>query len=84
MTSMDNQPDMNQTESAQTVNANDSTYANDPNYARDPVCGMWVDKRTAKNTLAPPSNMQMETVYFCSPTCKAIFEEDPARYGSSF
>lgn len=56
----------------------------DPNMARDPVCGKLVDKRTATNTLAPPVNMAMETLYFDSPECKAIFEEDPQKYGYNF
>ena len=57
---------------------------NDPNVARDPVCGKLVDKRTASNTLAAPVNMPTDTVYFCSPECKALYEEDPSRYGGSF
>ena len=54
----------------------------DPNVARDPVCGMLVDKRTAKNTLAAPVNEQgIGTLYFCSADCKALFEANPAQYG---
>lgn len=60
----------------QTVNEND------PNMARDPVCGMMVDKRTAKNTLpAPVNDKGMGTLYFCSAGCKALFEKEPAKYG---
>lgn len=59
-------------------------YANDPNYAKDPVCGTWVDKRTARNTLPAPVNLPMDTIYFESPECKALFEADPAKYGSNF
>ncbi|HEX8034831.1 MAG TPA: hypothetical protein VF510_13330 [Ktedonobacterales bacterium] len=54
---------------------------NDPNVARDPVCGQLVDKRTAPDTFAPPINQPMETLYFHSAECKAIFEEDPQRFG---
>lgn len=57
---------------------------NDPNVARDPVCGMLVDKRTATNTLPAPVNMPMDTLYFCSASCKALFEENPEKYGSTF
>jgi len=55
--------------------------ANDPNVACDPVCGMLVDKRTAQNTLAPPVNAPMETLYFCSAQCKELFEKNPAQFG---
>lgn len=58
--------------------------SNDPNYAKDPVCGLWVDKRTAANTLPAPVNMPMDTVYFDSPECKTLFEENPEKYGSNF
>lgn len=59
----------------------DGLDENDENVARDPVCGALVDKRTAQNTFVPPVNVQMETLYFSSAECKALFEEDPARYG---
>lgn len=55
--------------------------ANDPNVARDPVCGMLIDKRTALNTLAAPVNQPMETLYFCSARCKALFEQNPEQFG---
>jgi YHS domain-containing protein len=57
---------------------------NDPNVARDPVCGVLVDKRTAKDTLPAPVNMPMDTIYFHSADCKALFEQDPQKYGSNF
>lgn len=67
------------------LNPNQSNLdPNDPNVARDPVCGNLVDKRTAKDTLASPVNANMGTIYFDSARCKAIFEEDPHRFGSNF
>ena len=55
------------------------------NMARDPVCGRLVSKATATNTLPAPINDQGEgTIYFDSPECKALYEEDPEKYGSSF
>ena len=55
---------------------------NDPNVARDPVCGMLVDKRTAPDTLSAPVNDKgVGTLYFDSAECKALFEENPAKYG---
>ena len=55
------------------------------NMARDPVCGRLVSKATATNTLPAPVNDQGEgTIYFDSPECKALYEEDPGKYGSSF
>ena len=58
--------------------------ASDPNVATCPVCGTLVDKRTAQNTLASPVNAQMGTMYFDTARCKADFEQDPQRYGSTF
>lgn len=55
--------------------------ANDSNVARDPVCGQLVDKRQALNTMAAPVNQPMETLYFCSANCKALFEQNPEQYG---
>jgi YHS domain-containing protein len=55
------------------------------NMARDPVCGRLVSKATATDTLPAPINDQGEgTIYFDSPDCKALYEEDPSKYGSSF
>jgi YHS domain-containing protein len=54
----------------------------DPNMARDPVCGILVDMRTARDTLPAPVNDEgVGTLYFCSAECKALFEQDPQKYG---
>src|SRR5215469_7331307 len=53
--------------------------------ARDPVCGRLVSKATATETLPAPVNDKGEGfVYFDSPECKALYEADPGKYGSSF
>jgi YHS domain-containing protein len=44
--------------------------------AQDPVCGMDVDRRTAKYT----SEYQGQTYYFCSLLCLNAFEDNPERY----
>jgi len=44
--------------------------------ALDPVCGMRVDP----NHAAGKSTYQAETYYFCSPGCKAKFEDHPKRF----
>ncbi len=43
---------------------------------RDPVCGMNVDPGTA----AGSSEYQGDTYYFCSTSCKATFDANPAQY----
>lgn len=75
--------DSNEAEIQKALNPNpDMLDENDPNVARDPVCGVLVDKRTASDTLAAPVNEKgIGTLYFHSADCKAIFEENPARYG---
>lgn len=75
--------DANDAEVQNALNPNPSDLdENDPNVARDPVCGVLVDKRTAQNTMAAPVNDKgVGTLYFHSADCKALFEEDPARYG---
>ncbi|WP_082087318.1 YHS domain-containing protein [Methanococcoides methylutens] len=42
---------------------------------KDPVCGMKIDKRTAKFK----SEYNGETYYFCSLSCKKTFDENPEK-----
>lgn len=42
---------------------------------RDPVCDMEVDPK-----LAPKSEFQGRTYYFCSLACKRAFDENPKEY----
>jgi len=44
--------------------------------AKDPVCGMNVDEKTAKYK----SDYMGKTYYFCSQSCKATFDRNPAKY----
>jgi len=43
---------------------------------RDVVCGMQVDPATA----AGSSQYEGKTYYFCSSSCKAKFDANPAQY----
>jgi len=43
---------------------------------RDPVCGMKVDRRTAKYK----TEFEGETYYFCSRECMSTFKENPRMY----
>jgi Cu+-exporting ATPase len=43
---------------------------------KDPVCGMSVDKNTAKWK----SEYQGETYYFCNERCKLAFDKQPSRF----
>ncbi|MBI2872547.1 MAG: YHS domain-containing protein [Chloroflexi bacterium] len=43
---------------------------------KDPVCGMEVDSKNAAAT----QEHQGKTYYFCSPSCKASFVKEPAKY----
>ena len=75
--------DANDAEMQNALNPNPSDLdENDPNVARDPVCGTLVDKRSAQNTMSAPVNDKgVGTLYFDSAECKALFEENPAKYG---
>ncbi len=43
---------------------------------KDPVCGMSVDEKTAKFK----SDYMGKAYYFCSQSCKATFDKNPAKY----
>jgi YHS domain-containing protein len=75
--------DANDAEVQNALNPNPSDLdENDPNVARDPVCGTLVDKRSAQNTMSAPVNDKgVGTLYFDSAECKALFEDNPAKYG---
>ncbi len=45
--------------------------------AKDPVCGMTVDEKKTKLKSAHGD----QTFYFCSPGCKAAFDNDPHKHG---
>lgn len=56
---------------------------NSPDLARCPVCGNVVEKANAADTLPASVNApQEQTLYFDTANCKAIYEQNPARYGS--
>jgi YHS domain-containing protein len=44
--------------------------------AKDPVCGMEVDEKKAAGT----AEHDGKTYYFCSTSCKTIFEKSPGKY----
>jgi YHS domain-containing protein len=44
--------------------------------AKDPVCGMDVDETKAAGT----AEHDGKTYYFCSTSCKTIFEKSPGKY----
>jgi YHS domain-containing protein len=47
--------------------------------AKDPVCGMTVDKASARWTSA----YRGTTYFFCSESCKTAFDKDPAKYATA-
>jgi P-type Cu+ transporter len=49
------------------------------NKARDPICGMSVDKASAKHR----SDHNDQTFYFCCGGCKTKFDADPERYAQA-
>jgi len=44
--------------------------------AIDPICKMEVDENTAKFV----SEYKGKKYYFCAPSCKKMFDEDPEEY----
>ncbi len=46
---------------------------------RDPVCGMNVDEKSAKMKVT----YRGKVYYFCSVSCKEVFEKNPQRYVAS-
>jgi YHS domain-containing protein len=46
---------------------------------RDPVCGMSLDPGEAEDS----STYQGRTYYFCSPECKAKFDQRPSQFTGS-
>jgi len=50
--------------------------AADPAKAVDPVCGMSVDKASAKWK----SEYKGSTYFFCSGVCKTMFDKEPGKY----
>jgi YHS domain-containing protein len=44
--------------------------------ATDPVCKMTVDEKTT----TIKTEYKGKTYYFCAPSCKASFEENPEKY----
>ncbi|MEW9612926.1 heavy metal translocating P-type ATPase [Shinella sp. S4-D37] len=57
-------------------NSHNHGHSGDAHRVKDPVCGMEVDTQTAEYRLTHEGH----THYFCSASCKAKFEADPARY----
>lgn len=45
--------------------------------SKDPVCGMSVDDKSPYT-----STLAGQTYVFCSATCKAKFDQEPARYAT--
>ncbi len=49
--------------------------------AIDPVCGMQVDKASTPYTATYEAlDRPWQTFYFCSDTCKQLFEREPEKY----
>jgi YHS domain-containing protein len=46
--------------------------------AKDPVCDMEVNESTAEHKIEYAG----KTYYFCCPSCKRTFEQDPQKYAN--
>ena len=44
--------------------------------AKDPVCNMDVDENTTQHK----SEFMGKTYYFCAPSCKKAFDDNPTKY----
>src|SRR5215213_578517 len=60
------------------LTGDDSPGSGQADVAIDPVCGMKVDKKSAKHTLMHEGH----TVYFCSKSCKERFSANPSAFDS--
>lgn len=57
--------------------------SNASDLARCPVCGTMIEKANAADTLPASVNEPREkTLYFDTANCKAIYEQNPERFGS--
>ncbi|HAS39877.1 MAG TPA: XshC-Cox1-family protein [Microscillaceae bacterium] len=56
----------------------ESIIAQEVDQFKNPVCGMMVDKATAKFVI----DYKDEQYYFCCTGCKVAFEEDPEKYAA--
>jgi YHS domain-containing protein len=55
-----------------------TSYERSQPMAQDKVCGMQVDEKQA----AAKSEYDGATYYFCSLSCKAKFDKEPAKYAA--
>ena len=64
--------------SSQALQTNGSGIVQETDQFKNPVCGMMVDKATAKYVIEHKD----EQYYFCCTGCKVAFEEDPEKYAA--
>jgi YHS domain-containing protein len=51
-------------------------YKRENKTVRDPVCGMWIEPDDA----ADVEIYKEKIFYFCAPSCKKDFQENPEKY----